>query len=231
MNTAQFKGSLQYKHYVTDDVLELHFEKPSNFDYQAGQYIEFLIPKDGDTAIRPFSLASAPIDTKYVKFCCKIVPGGLASTYFNQMSLGSFALWRGPFGSFTYQDGIPPLVLIATGTGLAPIYSLLHHALEKMQTGRPVKLIFGVRSEANIFWADRLHDLAQRYQNFSYIIVLSNPSALWNGPKGYVADHIGGTDNISDFYLSGSDEMAQSTYSFLCDRGVSPSTIHREIYI
>ena len=130
-----------------------------------GQYVNILVP--GTEATRSYSFSSGP-EVESASFLVKITPGGLMSEYLSQRAqVGDTLELTGPMGSFFLRSGQRRALLLAGGTGLAPLLSIL----EKMRTEsstRPVHLVYGVRSDTDLVELDTLHDYAESLPQFTF---------------------------------------------------------------
>lgn len=227
-----FMPKITQKKMLTQDMLELHLEKPEGLDYQAGQFVQFEIPVEGQIVKRSYSLASTPSDED-LSFCIKILPqqlNGPASAYLPTLSVGD-EIAIGPVrGRFCVSEP-SDLVLIATGAGIAPIIGIVRDELENRGTPKNVYLLFGLRHEDDVFWKDVFDQLVERYPNFHYTLTLSRPSDTWTGTRGRVTDHVQNhIDNDAKYFLCGSPNMVKDVRSFLVEQKVDPKKIHFEIF-
>jgi len=167
-------------------VLSLKLPAQERLQYLAGQYIDILL-KDGKR--RSFSVANAPHHDQYVELHIRHVLGGHFSDYvFNEMRDRAILRFEGPFGTFFLrEDSDKPMIFVAGGTGFAPIKAVLEHAFFK-HVDREIVLYWGCRSRADLYMADIPVQWAKEYPHFSFIPVLSEPSALdnWQGRTGFV---------------------------------------------
>ena len=168
---------------VTDDVMLLHLKLPANerLQFLAGQYIEFLL-KDGSR--RAFSMANAPHADELIQLHVRHVPGGQFTDHvFNKMKERDILRMQGPLGTFFLrEDCEKPIVFVASGTGFAPIMSIVESALHK-GVKRPMTLYWGGRRPGDLY----LDDLAKRW-GIAYISVISDglPEDRWTGRTGFV---------------------------------------------
>lgn len=215
---------------LTPDILELHFTKPDGFEFQAGQFVQFFIPGHPNPALRAYSISSAP-QTDDLEFCAKLLPGGKASAHFACMKEGEAIRMRGPKGQFT-NDHPTPIYCVATGAGIAPVMSIIQEELQYKKTDREVRLLFGVRSEEDIFWQKRFEALAKQSPFFSFDMSLSQPkpTGSWAGLRGRVTEHI--LHHLSDhhFFLCGNAAMVKDVRQILLENGVDKQFIHFEIF-
>lgn len=230
MNTPSFSVKLEKKDYLTKDIVELHFSKPPGFTFQAGQFVQFEIPDGDKMVLRSYSISSTPRDEDF-EFCVKILEGGKASGVFKNLQIGENLSIRGPRGMFTNNE-TTPLYCIATGAGLAPIMGIIQDELKNKRTTTEIKLLFGVREEQDIFWADRLETMARAHENFTYDITLSQPkpNGGWSGLRGRVTDHFLHHLVNHHFFLCGNAAMVKDVREILLKNGVENKNIHFEIF-
>lgn len=180
------------------DVMLLTLQLPANqrFQYHAGQYIEFIL-RDG--VRRSYSMANAPgrlMDPPAVELHLRHMPGGLFTDHvFGAMKDKEILRIEGPFGSFYLREqSDKPIVLLASGTGFAPIKAILER-LQDLGLRRPVSLYWGCRSRADLYlhaWAEQA---AAEMPHLRYVPVLSEPRPEddWRGRTGFV-HHVVMTD-------------------------------------
>ena len=175
----------------TPDVAILQLQLPANdrLQYHAGQYVEFIL-RDG--ARRSYSMANAPhtqIDKPGIELHLRHLPGGKFTDHvFGAMKEKDILRIEGPFGSFFLrEDSDKPIVLLASGTGFAPIKAIIEHLQFKAST-RPTVLYWGCRSQADLYLHDWALAAAHQMPNLRYVPVLSEPRAedAWAGRTGLV---------------------------------------------
>ncbi len=175
----------------THDVAVLQLQLPANdaLQYRAGQYIEFIL-KDGHR--RSYSMANAPSsqgDKPGIELHIRHMPGGVFTDHvFGAMKEKEILRLEGPFGSFFLrEDSNKPIVLLASGTGFAPVKAIVEHMRFKGIT-RPTVLYWGCRSKADLYMHDWCKETAQAMPNLRYVPVLSEPLAQddWTGRTGFV---------------------------------------------
>jgi len=208
-------------------------------DFRAGQFITFDLPV-GEKRLqrwRSYSIASAPgDDPKLLELCIVRAPDGLATRYlFDEVQMGSTLRWKGPEGTFCLPETIEKdLVLICTGTGVAPFRSMLR---DLQHTGKPhqnIHLIFGARTEADILYRAEFEELARRMPGFRYDVALSRQPD-WSGHKGYVhqiyLEHYAQKRPDVVFYLCGWGNMIDDAVAnLLVKLGYDRSQILYELY-
>ena len=173
------------------DVAVLKMQLPANdvLRYHAGQYIEFILR---DNARRSYSMATAPHTqgaTPAIELHIRHMPGGLfTSQVFSTMKAKDILRIEGPFGSFFLrEDSAAPIVLLASGTGFAPIKAIIEQ-LRFKASERPAVLYWGCRSRADLYQHDWALEAAAQMPNLRYVPVLSEPKAedAWTGRTGLV---------------------------------------------
>ena len=166
---------------------KLAFEPGVDFDFEAGQFLNIMIPETADHKAlkRPYSIASPPIWKGYLDLCWKRVQGGIATNYLWTLKEGDQLQIQGPLGRFTLRQPQPKtIVFISTGTGIAPFRSMLHVLLKN---GVPCEIwnIFGNRFEEDVLYKEEFEGLAKKYSNFHNVFTVSRPKT-WKGETQYV---------------------------------------------
>jgi CDP-4-dehydro-6-deoxyglucose reductase, E3 len=177
---------------VADDVMIVRFKLPSSerLLYRAGQYVEFIL-KDGKR--RSFSMANAPHDDALIELHIRHTPGGLFTDRVfgvaNPLKVREILRFEGPHGSFFLRDETEkPIVFLASGTGFAPIKSIIEHMI---YTGnrRKAVLYWGGRRPKDLYLDHLAKSWAAKYpEQFAYVPVVSNalPDDAWTGRTGFV---------------------------------------------
>jgi CDP-4-dehydro-6-deoxyglucose reductase len=212
---------------LAPDVIAMHLRLPANerLQFLAGQYIEILL-KDGKR--RAFSMANAPHDDEHLQLHLRHYPGGSFTAYvFNQMKEREILRFQGPFGTFFLrEDSSKPIIFLASGTGFAPIKSIVEHAFHRC-IDRTMKLYWGARTRADLYLDALARGWADEHPNFSYVPVLSEarPEDAWEGRTGLVheavmADH----PNLSWYqvYACGAPVMVEAAHRDFTSRCALP---------
>lgn len=166
----------------------LKVKDTENFTFKAGQFITLDLPVS-DKRInrwRSYSIANAPNDDNIVELCIVRKYDGIGSSYlFEDIVVGSEIKFKGPDGNFILPEKISNtnLVLICTGTGIAPFRSMIHEIKNKKLSYNSLHLIFGARMETDILYREELENLD--LPNFKFSVALSRDEN-WQGHKGYV---------------------------------------------
>lgn len=185
-------------------------------EFLPGQFVSAIIPCNGHTELRPYSVASPPRGDNRFELCINRVKGGYASNYFCDLVPGATVHFKGPYGCFVLAQPIEcDLVFLATGTGIAPFRSMLLDAFARDPTpDRDMWLIFGVRYVDAILYRTDFGSLERAHPHFHFVPVVSRPSADWTGAVGHVQDELrrrfaGRTDFQA--YLCGLKAMVEET--------------------
>ena len=176
---------------LSHDVIALRLQLPASdtFKYHAGQYVEFLL-RDGDR--RSYSMANAPhtqAETPGIELHIRHMPGGkFTDQVFSTMKEKDILRIEGPYGSFFLrEDSAKPMILLASGTGFAPIKALIEHMQFKGMT-RPAVLYWGGRRPADLYMNDWVQARLAEMPQLRYVPVVSDalPEDHWTGRTGFV---------------------------------------------
>ena len=170
-------------------VIQLQLPASDTLQYKAGQYIEFIL-RDG--ARRSYSMATAPhiaSEGKTLELHIRHMPGGKFTDHvFGEMKEKEIQRIEGPFGSFYLrEDSTKPMILLASGTGFAPIKAIIQH-LQHQGTKRPVVLYWGGRRPADLYLHEWVLTHVASMPHLRYVPVVSNalPEDEWSGRTGFV---------------------------------------------
>ncbi|PIQ82259.1 MAG: oxidoreductase [Candidatus Omnitrophica bacterium CG11_big_fil_rev_8_21_14_0_20_64_10] len=212
---------------------ELAFPEGKRVQFTAGQFVAVLCPHQGKVIRRAYSIASPPERSDQLDLCIKRVEGGVVTNWFWTLKVGDRIKVHGPFGKFILPEpaDFDPL-FVATGTGIAPFRSMIHHLLKSGFTRR-IDLLFGSRYETMIPYDAEWRRLAEDHSNFHYLPTISRPGAGWTGETGYVQTkiepHFGKTAGRR-VYICGLNEMIQAVREACLQRGYDPKQVEFEKY-
>jgi CDP-4-dehydro-6-deoxyglucose reductase len=170
------------------DVMIVRLKLPANerLQFLAGQYIDFLL-KGGER--RSFSMANAPHADELIELHIRQVAGGSFTDHvFSKMKERDILRLEGPLGSFFLrEDSAKPIVLVASGTGFAPIKSILETAFHR-NVARQMVLYWGARRPKDLYLNPLPEKWAREHANFTYVPVISEarPEDAWSGRSGFV---------------------------------------------
>ena len=184
------------------------------FDFIPGQFVTFDLPISDKRLQRwrSYSIANKPDQSNILEFCIVHSPEGVGSGYFfNEVKEGTELRFKGPDGAFILREPIEyDLVMLCTGTGVAPYRSMLHDLYDKKKEHQKLHLIFGTRHQEDILYQEEFEQMQNNDPNFKYDIVLSKEEN-WEGIKGYI--HQVYLEKYTDpgknirFYICGWSEM------------------------
>jgi CDP-4-dehydro-6-deoxyglucose reductase len=173
---------------VADDVIVMSLQLPASdrLQYLAGQYIEFML-RDGQR--RSYSLANAPFKDELMTLHIRHMPGGLfTDTVFTTAKERDILRFEGPMGTFFLrEDSTKPMILLASGTGFAPLKALIEQAAHN-KSERKMTLYWGGRRPGDLYMDALCREWAGTLPNFSYVPVVSNATEqdAWQGRTGFV---------------------------------------------
>lgn len=241
-NVAESQTSLDVHEVVVESyrplnasVAEVRFfvDRPE-FEFKPGQYMIFHIPHPEKALRRSYSISTPPSDKRHFEVCVRSVAGGFGSNFIHRLRPGRRLKVEGPHGDFALQEGPRKnILMIATGTGVSPIKSMLLHLLDTKSSQR-TRLLFGVRHESDLFYTDLYRGLAAKYPEFRYRVTLSSPNPeAWAGPRGRVTDliekHVTESDaETTEVYLCGGQQMIEDCKARLMAKGFPETALHHE---
>jgi CDP-4-dehydro-6-deoxyglucose reductase, E3 len=207
---------VQKMHRVAADIMVLYLKLPASerLQFLAGQYVDILM-KDG--LRRSFSMANAPHDDEFLQLHLRNYGGPFSRHVFEKMQERDILRFEGPLGTFFLREsGDRPVILLASGTGFAPVKALIEHSFHS-GASRLMVLYWGARARADLY----MHELPERWAamhgNFKYVPVLSEPlpGDNWTGRTGLV--HQAVMQDMPDMsgcqvYACGSPLMIESAH-------------------
>jgi ferredoxin-NADP reductase len=216
--------------------LEFEVKDAPRLGFVPGQWLSLkALTPEGEEITRAYSIASPPSDDGRFAFCLNRVDAGFMSNHLCDLAEGDEINFQGPFGSFILRPPLRDTVFIATGTGVAPFRSMLHWLLADpaRHEGKKFWLLFGVRTEADIYYRDEFERLASDHSTFHFLPTLSRGGAEWNGLRGYVQQHLPEIVSArSDMhaYICGLDKMVKANRDLLKAHGWDRKQILYEKY-
>jgi len=214
---------VQEMNHLADDVMQLFIKLPAaeRLQFLPGQYIDILLE---DGRHRSFSIANAPHDDEFLELHIRLVERGLFTPkVFNSMQNKDLLRIEGPHGSFFFhEDSNKDILLIAGGTGFAPIKGIIEHLISEKIT-RPIVLYWGVRSEADLYMSELAEKWAAKLSNITFVPVLSDAGEGWTGRTGYVHEAVlADFDDLSafDIYTCGPPAMIKAAGQTFQEKGM-----------
>ncbi len=219
---------------LSKDVIRLFLELPKTerLQFLAGQYIDILM--SGDKR-RSFSMANPPHKDQQIELHVRYYDGGVFSEYaFNDLQEKALLRIEGPLGSFTLKETGRPMIMVAGGTGFAPIKSLIEHALH-VDDKRDIFLYWGVRGESDLYLNNMAIEWAAQNEHIHYVPVLSevDSDTEWSGKQGFVHEAVlADFSDLSgyDVYACGPPPMINAIVETLPEQGLNKENIYSDSF-
>lgn len=212
------------KEQLAHDVVALHLQLPASerLQFKAGQYIEFIL-KDGKR--RAFSIANAQHEAEFLQLHIRVIPGGVFSEYVaNELVEKAILRIEAPFGTFFLrEDSNKPIILVAGGTGFAPVKGIIEHMLFN-NIQRDIILYRGARKVQDLY----MHELCEKWAEFTpyltYIPVISEPQdGTWQGRVGLVHEAVlADIEDLAGYqaYVCGAPGMCEVAHTSFVQQGL-----------
>lgn len=221
-------------HRPSEDVTVVRIQLPtaSGFKFRPGQYADVLM-KDGSR--RSYSMANRPDEEAVVEWHIRRMEGGRFSTHaYDRLKEKDLLRIQGPFGTFVLSEKAGPIVFLASGTGYAPIASMLQSHQSEIAT-RGAVLYWGGRRLSDLYDVVSVEDWQQRFPGVRLIPVLSEPQEQWRGRTGFV--HQAVLDDLPDLsghevYACGNPLMVDAARSaFTTQAGLPADSFHSDSFV
>ncbi len=241
-----YQSTLLEKKELAPNIAYFRFSRPDDatWDYKAGQYMIFHIPQDSTHAVRRlYSIASPRSKKESFEFIIEYVPNGIASQYLAAQNINTQLTMQGPAGIFFYKESERTPIFLATGTGIAPIYSIIHDLLGKNYS-KNICLFWGLKLHNDLYYFDALKDLATKFPNFQFKICFSReediPSVIApEDSKFYMCGRVNAgfeellmnihsTPEAHDYYVCGSKHVVEAIREHLTSKNVPKENVFFE---
>lgn len=216
----------------------LALDDPKSFDFRAGQFITLDLPigEKRNQRWRSYSIANDPSGSRLLELCVVKLENGLASEFlFHELKIGDFIKFKGPEGGFVLPDPIDhDMVMICTGTGIAPFRSMLWDLFRSNKPHKKLHLIFGTRTEEGILYKNELEFFSRNLDGFEYSVALSREKsdAFYQGyvHRIYQEKYSETKDDIK-FYLCGWTAMIdEAVVNLVAKMKYKPEQVKYELY-
>ena len=215
---------------LTRDIkrLVLKLIEPQELHFRAGQYVDIRIP--GTEEHRSYSMANTPAANDHLEFILKVFPGGRFSSLLDESFVRTTLEVTGPYGTCVLRESSDrDVVLIGGGAGMSPLWSLLNDIAER-GLKRRVTFYYGARARRDLFYLDKMEELAARLPGFRFIPALSEPlpEDNWQGETGLITEVVDRTLTAGsgvDVYLCGPAPMIDAALPVLARKCIQENRI------
>lgn len=219
---------------VSDDVMLLRLKLPANerLQFMAGQYIDIL---QKDQKPRSFSIANAPHNDEFIELHIRNIAGGYFTQHvFSDMKVRDILRFKGPLGTFFLrEDSTQPIIMVASGTGFAPVKAMIEHALH-IGIQRPIHFYWGGRKLADLYLLDLVRHWEAQGVKFTPVLSEPQPEDHWQGRTGFV--HQAVLDDYADMsgydvYVCGAPVVVEAAHrDFTTLRGLPSETFYSDAF-
>ena len=221
---------------LTYDIKEVRLKllKSDKMEFRPGQYIQVKIPPyelSKRPVFRTYSLANDPVIQGEIELEVRYVPKGISTTYIHQyLKEGDILSINGPHGNAFPSGGPGNVILIAGGSGMSPVKSILLDMVARGEK-RVVRYYFGAKAVRDLFLVDLMDEIEKKLADFKFIPALSEPMPAdnWMGEKGLITEvvdrHLSDVDDTMA-YLCGSPFMIDACLKVLKAKGMPDENIH-----
>jgi ferredoxin-NADP reductase/ferredoxin len=215
------------RHSPTTVGFTLEADDREALNFLPGQYVNVAVPGTG--VGRSYSFSSGP-GQKHLSFLVRITEGGAMSEYLRgRAQTGDRLEFTGPMGGFFLRETARPALMLAGGTGIAPLLSMLEE-LAQSPPAHPVRLLYGVTTDQDLVHLDTLRDYAGVVPGFSFDHCVADPASA--APNtGFVTDLLDGDalhGGDADVYLCGPPPMVEAVRGRIRELGVEPANFYYE---
>ena len=200
---------------------------------KAGQFYIMHFEHDEKRTSRSYSIAH-PVDgpSDSIELCIALVPNGIGSQIVSQWDVGSLFRATGPHGRFFLREEERDLVLIATGTGIAPFHSMYHEIVERLEEGASVDVVHGVYTPDECLYAESFEALEQKYATFCYHRCVSDVDVEAPYTRGWVQAVLESSPQLltRTALICGNPDMVEAVKTWLLEQGVDRSLVRTEAY-
>jgi CDP-4-dehydro-6-deoxyglucose reductase len=227
------RATLVESHEIAPEVRHFVFEvsEVERLSFKPGQFVSFKETIRDKEITRPYSIASLPDGNRF-DLCLNLVRDGIFSPHLFAMQPGDSVEMSAPLGFFVIRNPARDVLLVATGTGIAPFRPMAPDYLARPEA-KELTLLFGVRYEGSLYYRGDFEALAREHPNFRFWPTLSRPETSWLGRAGHVQTHlleaIGDSRNL-DVYICGLKAMVDDVRAILKGLGLDRKQIIFEKY-
>lgn len=239
-NIKEFKTVVTLIQDLTHDIklVRLKLIEPEEIIFKAGQYVQLITPPYNgvkDSVSRAYSIASANYQNSYVDLMIRLVPEGICTTWVHQhLKENDSVKIVGPMGDFYLHDGDGEIIMVAGGSGMAPMVSILE-TIKRQKINRNATYFFGAVRKIDLFYVDEMRRLEKEIERFTFIPALSAPAPEdhWDGETGLITEPLDRYRNTVDTshsqaYLCGSPGMINACINIFVKHGITRDRIFND---
>ena len=229
---ASIEAVVIKKQLLTPDIVHLVLEYKTQFNFFAGQFVNLKRP-DGLT--RSYSIANIPLSKNTLDFHIRRLPNGQFSSWvYDELEVGAQLTISEAQGSCHYLPGRAeqPLMLIGTGSGLAPLYGIIADALAQDHSG-PIHLFHGSSDLNGLYFVNEMRELAEKFDNFHYTPCVSGEDIEADHVRGRAHDiALSSAETLKGWrvFLCGHPEMVNQTKKMAFLKGASMADIYTDSF-
>ncbi len=230
---APFPALVRSVERVSDTVVQLTLESAGGrVSFLPGQYADLAVPDC--SATRAYSFANQPNSEELI-FYIRLIEGGAMGEYLLRRAQPRDSLTlHGPFGRFFLRAVTRPMLMIAGGTGLAPMLSMLRQLAASAERPAQMLLVYGANRPSDLFGLDELTRLQESLGCLRVVVCVRSSDSQWNGPVGLVSDVAAAQDvdfGSADVYLCGPPLMIEHAEGLLTARGAVRGRLFAERFV
>jgi ferredoxin-NADP reductase len=214
--------------------LRFQFPKERRLSARPGQFLTFQWTIDGQRVARSYTISSSPTQEKYVEITPKRMSNGRVSVFLNERAKPGLSVEAsGPYGRFYFDEALhKSIFLIAAGSGITPMISMLRY-IDDLKLATPVRLLYCVRSGADIIFQNELERLSRSLPDFTYDVCVSRPEPTWKGHSGHLTKEL--VTHVSQltshiYFLCGPKGFMDHAREILLSLGVNDGRILQESF-
>ncbi len=228
----EYTAIFENKEVYNEKFEHYHFELKSPYilNFQAGHYVSLVVNEAG--LHRAYSICSDPDIDHGIEILLDVMPQGAGVSYFQNLKYGDEIKFLAPMGRFVIKENPDreAIVLVGTGSGIAPLHSMVVDQLKNNSFSKPIILYWGLRHASHLIWQDEFTRWSKSFPNFKFHPTLSRPETQWPLCRGRVTDCLQMHDlpPKADYYLCGCKEMVNEAKQILQQREVPIANIFHE---
>ncbi|APJ04852.1 FAD-dependent oxidoreductase [Silvanigrella aquatica] len=215
-NSDFYSSKIIHIENINSNYLIFKINRPSNFNYNAGQFVSFKLSDDQGEFHYQYSIASNNKNKESLEFCIQTLGVGRGVQFWKKLKIGEIISFKNAQGNFNIVNYNNPIVFIAGGSGISPIRSFIYDLLEK---NTHIHLVYGCKLASSIPFKKEFIDLSKKYSSHFKIKIVAEEEESDFVIKGDILSAIKNNAHLfeknSDFYICGSQEMTKAVQNEL----------------